>query len=344
GRDESPIAFQHRTPRMPDEDRTWFAIGATWQATDNWDITGAYTRIHIGDDPELDIVSGGARLTGAYDGGANLFGISAQYRFWLQHRCMKKAPLRRGLFSGAAMTAPRSVLHRQQRGVAAGGGGVDGDGFLGGEARQVVRPAGLGAGAGQAAAAEGLHAHHRADLVAVDVDVAHPRPRHDVLHRLVDARVDAQGQAVAGGGDGVDDLVQLARLPADHVQRWAELLVLQLVQRLQLPRPRQEVAAVLQPLAGRGLGDQPGLAVHAPRMFVEHLQRVGIDHRAHGGGQQRRVAHLQPGYRAGQHGDHLVGDVVLHEQDARGRAALAGRGEGRGQHVAHQLLGQRRGV
>src|SRR5690606_26645774 len=81
GRDESPIAFQHRTPRMPDEDRTWFAIGATWQATDNWDITGAYTRIHIGDDPALDIVSGGARLTGASGGGANRVGICAQDRF-----------------------------------------------------------------------------------------------------------------------------------------------------------------------------------------------------------------------------------------------------------------------
>ena len=81
GRDESPIAFAHRTPRMPDEDRTWFAVGATWQATDNWDITGAYTRIHIGDDPEIDLVGGGARLTGSFDGGANLFGISAQYRF-----------------------------------------------------------------------------------------------------------------------------------------------------------------------------------------------------------------------------------------------------------------------
>ena len=66
---------------MPDEDRTWFAVGATWSVTDNWDITGAYTRIHIGDDPELDIVGGGARLTGSYDCGANLFGISAQYKF-----------------------------------------------------------------------------------------------------------------------------------------------------------------------------------------------------------------------------------------------------------------------
>ena len=81
GHDETPIAFEYRTPRMPDEDRTWFAIGATWQATENWDITGAYTRIHIGDDPEMDLVGGGARLTGSFEGGANLFGVSAQYRF-----------------------------------------------------------------------------------------------------------------------------------------------------------------------------------------------------------------------------------------------------------------------
>ena len=81
GRDESPIAFQHRTPRMPDEDRTWFAVGATWSVTDNWDITGAYTRIDIGDDPQLDLVGGGARLVGQYDSSVNLFGLSAQYKF-----------------------------------------------------------------------------------------------------------------------------------------------------------------------------------------------------------------------------------------------------------------------
>lgn len=81
GRDESPIAFQHRTPRMPDEDRTWFAVGATWSVTDNWDITGAYTRIDIGDDPQLDLVGGGARLVGKYDSSVNLFGLSAQYKF-----------------------------------------------------------------------------------------------------------------------------------------------------------------------------------------------------------------------------------------------------------------------
>src|SRR3546814_11074701 len=94
---------------------------------------------------------------------------------------------------------------------------VDGDDLLGGEARQVVRAAGLGAGARQALAAEGLYPDHRADLVAVDVDVADPGARGDVLDGLVDARVDAQGQAVAGGVDGLDYLVQFAGLDRKSV-------------------------------------------------------------------------------------------------------------------------------
>ncbi|WP_407353090.1 OmpP1/FadL family transporter [Luteimonas sp. R10] len=82
GRDESPIAYQHRTPRMPDQDRNWYAIGLTWAASDQFELSAAYTRIQMADDPEIDIVSSsGSRLTGTYDGGANLFGVSAQYRF-----------------------------------------------------------------------------------------------------------------------------------------------------------------------------------------------------------------------------------------------------------------------
>src|SRR3546814_12261859 len=83
--------------------------------------------------------------------------------------------------------------------VAAGGGGVDGDDLLGGEARQVVRAAGLVAGARQALAAEGLYPDHRADLVAVDVDVADPGARGDVLEGLVDRKSCVKGKTVSGG-------------------------------------------------------------------------------------------------------------------------------------------------
>ena len=40
----------------------------------------------------------------------------------------------------------------------------------------------------------------------------------------------------------------------------------------------------------------------------------------------------------------LVGDVFLEEQHAQGRAALAGAVEGRCQHVARHLFGQRRRI
>ena len=42
-----------------------------------------------------------------------------------------------------------------------------------------------------------------------------------------------------------------------------------------------------------------------------------------------------------EHRDHAIGDIVLHEEHARRRAALAGAVEGRSQHVGDELLGQR---
>src|SRR5712692_11996550 len=46
------------------------------------------------------------------------------------------------------------LLQRQESGVAAGGGGVDRKGALGGKAVEVARAAGLGAGAGEPLAAK----------------------------------------------------------------------------------------------------------------------------------------------------------------------------------------------
>src|SRR3546814_6697794 len=107
-----------------------------------------------------------------------------------------------------------------------------------------MRAAGRGAWARRALAAEVLYPDRRADLVAVDVDVADPGARGDVLDGLVDARVDAQGQAVAGGVDGLDYLVQFAGLPADHVQRRAEVLAVPLRPRLELPGAWREERAM----------------------------------------------------------------------------------------------------
>ena len=95
---------------------------------------------------------------------------------------------------------------------------VDGQRAFAGELEQVVRPACFWAGTGQTFAAERLHADHRSDLVAVDVAIADPDVAHDVLHRGIDARVDAQRQAVAGGIDLRQHLVQVAGLVADDME------------------------------------------------------------------------------------------------------------------------------
>lgn len=78
--DETPTSLAHRTPRLPDANRMFYSIGATWKVSDAFDVNLAYTRIEP-DNPRVDYTSGGARVAGPFDGNANLFGVSAQYRF-----------------------------------------------------------------------------------------------------------------------------------------------------------------------------------------------------------------------------------------------------------------------
>ena len=81
-RDDSPVSRPYRSPRLPDQDRMWYSVGLTWAATANLDVSASYVLIDLADAPEVDIVStSGSRLTGEYDTGVNLYGISAQYRF-----------------------------------------------------------------------------------------------------------------------------------------------------------------------------------------------------------------------------------------------------------------------
>ena len=78
--DETPTSLAHRTPRLPDANRIFYSIGATWTMSDAFDVNLGYTRIEPRD-PKIDTTSGGSRVAGGFDGNANLFGVSAQYRF-----------------------------------------------------------------------------------------------------------------------------------------------------------------------------------------------------------------------------------------------------------------------
>ena len=113
------------------------------------------------------------------------------------------------------------------------------------EALQVEGAAGFGASAGEAVAAEGLHAHHGADDVAVHIKVAGFDAAADVFHRAVDAAVDAAGEGVAFGVDLVDELVELVGAVADNVQDRAEHFALQVVQIVQFKQGGRDEGGVI---------------------------------------------------------------------------------------------------
>ncbi|MDR0184057.1 OmpP1/FadL family transporter [Lysobacter arvi] len=78
--DETPTHIETRTPRLPDANRMWYSIGASWMATQALEVNFGYTRIEP-NSPKIDITAGGSTLVGPFDGHANLYGVSAQYKF-----------------------------------------------------------------------------------------------------------------------------------------------------------------------------------------------------------------------------------------------------------------------
>lgn len=88
--DESPIpSAANRTPRIPDADRDWFTLGASWKLNDSLRLDFAYARVE-GDvaqvDNTINLVSTapGAftdTLRGEYDASVNIFGIQLYGEF-----------------------------------------------------------------------------------------------------------------------------------------------------------------------------------------------------------------------------------------------------------------------
>lgn len=78
--DETPVSFVHRTARIPDQDRTWIAIGAQYRLSGKSAIDFGYThlfvkdaRIERGEPENLPSVT----LSGSYKGSVDI--LSAQY-------------------------------------------------------------------------------------------------------------------------------------------------------------------------------------------------------------------------------------------------------------------------
>ncbi len=82
--DQSPVPDSHRTPRVPDSDRTWVSLGASYAPTDNLDLSLGYTHIFADKASinDTETISGtDYSLIGSYKSHVDIVALSASYRF-----------------------------------------------------------------------------------------------------------------------------------------------------------------------------------------------------------------------------------------------------------------------
>jgi long-chain fatty acid transport protein len=82
--DETPVPDSTRTPRLPDGDRTWIAIGVQWVASGAWTIDAGYAHL-FSEDVRLNQDANNASLNGHLIGeqtsDVDVVSVQASYRF-----------------------------------------------------------------------------------------------------------------------------------------------------------------------------------------------------------------------------------------------------------------------
>ncbi|MBS7458068.1 OmpP1/FadL family transporter [Coralloluteibacterium stylophorae] len=79
--DQTPTNLEHRSPRVPDADRRWLSLGATWMASASTAFNVGYTHLFTSE-PEIATTSStGAFINGHYDTGVDILAASVTYRF-----------------------------------------------------------------------------------------------------------------------------------------------------------------------------------------------------------------------------------------------------------------------
>lgn len=78
--DETPISStQRRTPRIPDNDRSWLAVGASYQYNDNLIFDAAYAHLFMKDSRINDTDDHGNQLAGKYKSSVDIVGVQLRW-------------------------------------------------------------------------------------------------------------------------------------------------------------------------------------------------------------------------------------------------------------------------
>ncbi len=81
--DEAPQTDpEHATPRIPDEDRTWVAVGGNWALSDHMSVDISYAHLFVDDSSISDVnPDSGRRLAGSFDSSVDILGAQLNWRF-----------------------------------------------------------------------------------------------------------------------------------------------------------------------------------------------------------------------------------------------------------------------
>jgi len=80
--DQSPVRDAQRTPRLPDNDRTWLALGAQYRVTPNLSVDLAYAYIFVKDssiNQNAGNTAASGLLNGTFKNNVNIVGIQLTY-------------------------------------------------------------------------------------------------------------------------------------------------------------------------------------------------------------------------------------------------------------------------
>lgn len=79
--DPTPVKDKFRTPRIPDENRVWLALGTNVKVTPASSLDFAYAHLFVKDASINDRVAGAGTLRGNYDNDVNVISAQFNYRF-----------------------------------------------------------------------------------------------------------------------------------------------------------------------------------------------------------------------------------------------------------------------
>jgi long-chain fatty acid transport protein len=80
--DETPLPnAASRTPRLPDNDRLWLSVGASYRVSDRLSADIGYAHLFIDDTPIRRTGSTGSVLIGNYESEADIFSVQVNYVF-----------------------------------------------------------------------------------------------------------------------------------------------------------------------------------------------------------------------------------------------------------------------